>query len=751
MEARRIRVRGTVQGVGFRPFVYRNSKALGLDGWVLNANEGVEIQVQGAASALDRFVEKLRTSPPPAAEIADLRASPSSLEACETFLIRTSEAGARPTVRMSPDLPVCRRCLDELLDRSDRRHGYPFINCTECGPRFSIILGLPYDRASTTMKDWPMCSACTAEYEDPSDRRFHAQPVACPECGPHCVLREETGETRGDEAALRAAVHQLRSGRVLAVKGLGGYHLACDANDSAAVESLRARKYRKEKPFALMVKDLEAVRSVVVASEAVEGLLASPARPIVLAEAREVLPGVAPENRDLGLMLPYTPVHHLLFRYGAPEALVMTSANRSSEPIVYRDGEAMKRLSGIADAFLVGERPIARRVEDSIVRASVGGAIVLRRGRGLAPGVVASLPLARPVLAVGGDLKNTVTLVVDGEAMMSQHLGDLEHYDALVAFREAIDDLLSVYRVDWSDLLVVHDAHPQYRSTQHALELPAAEHHAVQHHRAHVASVLAEREEFDRRVLGVALDGTGYGDDGSIWGAEFFVGSVRGGFERVAHHRAARLPGGDAAARFPVQAAAGYLADIEGLPSLAEPPFGFPDRYRKARELVESGVRTFPSTSTGRLFDAAAALLGFRGEVTFEGQAAIWLEHLARRETNGNPYPTEFSDGELDWRPLLTAVIDGRRNGRPASEVARSFHRGLALGVARVIRELCASERLDVVVLSGGVFQNELLKRDLMACLGETSLEVWTNTKVPPNDGGISLGQAALAIRLESS
>ena len=549
------------------------------------------------------------------------------------------------------------------------------------------------------------------------------------------------------EEALAAAARLLREGHVVAVKGLGGFHLACDAANVDSVEALRERKFRKEKPFAVMTKDLATARSLVDLGGEAEALLTSTARPIVLAPARRELAGVAPGNRDLGVMLPYTPLHHLLFAAGAPVLLVMTSANRSSEPIAYRDDEARDRLAGLADAFLIGERPIARRVDDSVARAGVLGPVILRRARGYAPGAVARLPLSGPVLAVGADLKNTVTLVVGGEAFVSQHIGDLSQYEALRAFQETIRDLTAMYEVKEDELVVVHDLHPQYASTVHALELPAKARLAVQHHRAHVASVLAERGAFDERVLGVALDGTGYGDDGAIWGGEIFLGSLADGFERVGHLRPAVLPGGDAAAEHPVQAAAGFLAGLEGLPDLTAPPFLFPHRYLEARELVAKGLRTFPTTSVGRLFDTVAALLGFTRKMTFEGQAAIWLEQLARAGHDAAPLPFPFVDRELDFRPALAAVIAARRRGDDPAGIAHAFHRGLALGLRQAILALGEIHGVRTVVLSGGVFQNELLLEDLKELLASATFVLWSNREVPPNDGGISFGQAALAAR----
>jgi hydrogenase maturation protein HypF len=444
-------------------------------------------------------------------------------------------------------------------------------------------------------------------------------------------------------------------------------------------------------------------------------------------------------------MLPYTPLQHLLFAAGAPEALVMTSANRSSEPIAYEDADALQRLSGIADAFLMGERPIARRVDDSIARATVFGPVVLRRSRGYAPGAVTRLPIHRPVLALGADLKNTITLVVDGQAFVSQHIGDLSHYQAFQAFVETIKDLISMYDIRIDDLLLVHDTHPQYVSSGHASALPVQERHAIQHHRAHLASVLAERGKWKKEVVGVSFDGTGFGDDGTIWGGEIFRGSLESGFERVAHLRSAALPGGDAAAQYPVQAASGFLAQIDRLPDLTQPPFHFGSRYQDAMQLVQRGVRTFSTTSVGRLFDAAAALLGFARECTFEGQAAIWLEQQARGASNLDAYPFPMEERELDFRSLLQAVVSDRLHHRPEREIARAFQRGIAAGLSQAVATLCQSRGMDTVVLSGGVFQNELLLEDIRALFLPQGLEIWTNHAVPPNDGGISLGQAALA------
>jgi hydrogenase maturation protein HypF len=740
-----IRVRGVVQGVGFRPFVHRLARANTLTGWVLNGDQGVEIHLEGAEQDMEAFVRTMRSEHPSASTIFEIEVEPALCEGLDGFTIRESHRAGRPTVHISPDLPVCEDCLKECFNPSDPRYRYPYINCTNCGPRYSVILALPYDRDNTTMREWPIDVYCDSEYHDPANRRFHAQPVACPACGPNFALHQNGASAAYSWHAFQKTAELLREGRIVATKGLGGYHLACDARNPAANAALRERKYRKEKPFAIMVKNIEAASRLILLTPEIEILLTSQARPIVIAPAHLELKGVAPDNDDLGIMLPYTPLHHLLFAAGAPDALVMTSANRSSEPIAYEDADALKRLSGIADAFLIGERPIARRVDDSIVRAGAFGPAILRRSRGFAPSAVAKLPIKRPVLALGADLKNTITLVVDGQAFISQHIGDLSHYQAFHSFTETIKDLIAMYDIDTRDLLLVHDTHPQYVSTGHAAAMPVRETRAIQHHRAHLASVLAERGECKKKIVGVSFDGTGFGDDGSIWGGEIFVGSLEGGFERAAHLRTAALPGGDGAAQYPVQAASGFLAQIDGLPDLTLPPFNFSSRYQDAMQLIRCGIRIFSTTSAGRLFDAAAALLGFVRESTFEGQAAIWLEQLARKSSNSDAYPFPVTKGDLDFRPLLDALVQDRLRGRAKPEIARAFQRGIATGTVYAIAQLCHSRAIDTVVLSGGVFQNELLLEDMRAIIELHRLQVWTNHAVPPNDGGISLGQAALA------
>lgn len=734
--ARVIRIRGTVQGVGFRPFAYRLAHRYGLGGWVGNDEAGVEIHAEGAEEDLAAFERALVAHAPPAAQIAAIEAVDGRPAGLAAFVIRPSDAGQAPTVPISPDIATCQACLAELFDPGDRRYRYPYINCTDCGPRYSIVRGLPYDRPRTTMAGWPMCAACRREYDDPANRRFHAQPIACHACGPAYVFEDASWHVRGD-GAIVAAARALARGAVVALKGIGGYHLACDARDRHAIAALRERKFRKERPFAVMVRELAIAESLVVLDDAARALLRSQARPIVLARARSPLPGVAPDNVELGIMLPYAPLHSLLFASGAPDAIVLTSANRSSEPIAYDDDDARASLAGIADAFLVGERPIARRVDDSIARVSLGTPTVLRRSRGFAPQVVARVPEGPPIIALGGDLKNAIALVIGGAIVASQHIGDLAYAAARDACATTVRDLCSIYAIDPAACLIAHDAHVGYASTALAAELSTRT-LAVQHHRAHVASVVAEREAYATVVVGLACDGTGYGDDGTIWGGECFAGSVARGFDRIGHLRSAPLPGGDAAARYPVQAAAGFLFELDGLPDLEAEPFAFPPRYRLARELVRRDVRSFTTTSLGRLFDTVAALCGFTREMTFEGQAAMWLEHRARssREVEGYPFP--LARGELDYGPLLQSVAAERAAGRAPGEVARAFHVAVADGLTSL-----ANLRPGLpVAASGGVFQNALLCELLRARLGE---RLWLPTRVPVSDGGLCVGQAALA------
>jgi hydrogenase maturation protein HypF len=768
-EFQRWRVTGTVQGVGFRPFIYRLARSFELPGWVRNDLAGVTIEAWGAPEVLARFAAAIASEAPPAARVASVTLQDRGVgEAPVGFRIILSEelGGAGAVTAISPDLPVCDDCLREMRDPRDRRHGYPFINCTNCGPRYSIIEALPYDRPLTSMRAFPMCPACEAEYHDPGDRRFHAQPTACEACGPRVRYLPSSAlaglldpdpwraEPYAEEAwqgdAIAAAVAALRAGQVLAIKGLGGYHLACDARSAVAVGALRARKFRKEKPFALMARDPSALDGVVVLDAAAAAALAGVARPIVLAPKGEVaLPEtLAPENAELGVMLPYTPLQHLLFDAGAPALLVMTSANRSSEPIEYRDAEALLQLAPLADAFLLGERPIVRRVDDSVTQVIAGRVAVARRARGYAPEpVLRDARFTHPRLALGAELKSSLALAVEGQVVVSHHLGDLTDLASFQAFQETVFDLCAMWRLDPATLPVVHDLHPHYASSRFAARLGGPR-SAVQHHRAHIASALAEHGLWETPVLGFAFDGAGLGDDGVVWGGEIFHGTLAGGLRRVGHLREVPLPGGDAAARTPRQAAIGFLSALGdvGVERVLRPPFDFdPAKVALVRQLIARGLHTPRTTSVGRLFDSVAALVGFDRRMSFEGQAAIALEALAREVIDDRPYPWPFADGVWDHAPLFEALLLEREAGVGVARIARRFHETLARGVLAAAAALRRQWPFEGIALSGGVFQNRLLLERVLTLSALEGVTVVRHAAVPTNDGGVALGQLALA------
>ncbi len=741
--ARRLQIRGTVQGVGFRPFVHGIARQKGIRGWVSNGPIGVVIHAEGQEASLSSFVERLWAACPSAAEVTDIQSIPVEPQGFNDFRIENNLGVAGElTLRISPDLCVCRKCLNELNNPQDRRYRYPYVNCTQCGPRYSIIQRLPYDRPHTTMASWSLCAECQREYSDPDDRRYHAQPTACKKCGPTFRLVENDQVIAAGNDAIQNAAELLRAGRILGIKGIGGYHLACDASNTDCVAALRARKYRKEKPFAVMVKSLNAAYDLVDLTAAHAHQLTSTARPVVLADASVELVGVAPGSSKLGLMLPYAPLHHLLFECGAPSPLVMTSGNQSNEPIAFRDRDARARLDGIADALLVGERPIARRVDDSVVTVDNGDPLMLRRARGYAPSVVAEITTSRPILAMGSDLKNAIALVVDGQVIVGQHIGDLGYLENDRALEETVNDLLGMYEVDLADTVVAHDLHPEFVSTNFARRLGAYRTVGFQHHHAHIASVLAEHQLLNEPVLGVALDGTGYGTDGSIWGFEIFHGSVADGFERCLSLRSFRLPGGDAAVRFPVQSAAGFLHQLDDLPDMTKPPFHFPGRYLDAIRLIDRDFRCFTATSAGRLYDAVAALLGFTREVSFEGQAAVWLENKARQSDHQPAYDFD----SFDFRLLMRQIVADRLAARDVEAIAFAFHAAISQEISRQVKRLSERYGVSKVAFSGGVIQNELLRQMLRNAIGQQGgLQLLMNKRVPPNDGGICLGQAAMA------
>jgi len=777
-------VRGVVQGVGFRPFVHRLASEYGLPGWVLNSTEGVVIEIEGDPTTLSRFRADLVRRKPPLAVIERVEASLLPPIGYTTFTIESSQADAEGFVLVSPDIATCPDCLQEVWNPTDRRYRYPFTNCTNCGPRFTIIRDIPYDRPKTTMAHFPLCPDCAREYHDPGDRRFHAQPVACPACGPRLWLVNSKGDPKdnddmpqGDQA-IQAAQGLLEQGKIVAVKGLGGFHLACDATNDAAVSLLRQRKGRVDKPFAIMCPDLAAVEALCFLTEGERELLLSPQRPIVILRRRPNAPVsrlVAPGNNTLGVMLPYTPLHHLLLNAGpAPDQpavatpkprsalvrpiLVMTSGNYSEEPIATENEEALERLSSLADAFLLHNRPIHIRCDDSVTRLFRDKEMVLRRSRGYAPFPV-RLPFAvPPVLAVGGELKNTFCLTRDVYAFLSQHIGDMENAETLASFEGSVAHFQKLFRIQ--PQVIAHDGHPEYLSTQWAQEQSAQTGiplHPVQHHHAHMAACMAENGLVEK-VIGVSWDGTGYGLDGAIWGGEFLVGDY-GGFQRAAFFRYVRLPGGEAAIRRPYRTALSHLYNAFGDAAwdlnLAFMAQISPTEMAIIRHQTVTGLNSPLTSSAGRLFDAVSALLGIRGVVNYEGQAAIEMEMLASEVSEGEvggAYalpPLVTGAGAFPWEidpaPMIRAIVNDVLAGVPVAVIAARFHRTMAACITAVCIRIRQREGLNTVCLSGGVFQNMLLLEETVRLLEREGFMVYTHHQVPPNDGGICLGQAMVA------
>ena len=797
---RAIHIQGVVQGVGFRPFVYGLAVRHGLGGWVLNSSAGVDIQVFGGSASVDDFVRELEQEKPPLAAIDQIDVLPIPLptltadraeNGSHTFVIRESTDRSQAFVPVSPDVATCDDCLRELFDPNDRRYRYSFINCTNCGPRFTIVRDIPYDRLLTTMAPFEMCPSCQAEYNDPANRRFHAQPNACPVCGPHLSLVPSTSFTGlndlslnsplQSDAALVTARRLLDEGRIVAIKGLGGYHLACNAVDDKAVDTLRERKGRVDKPFAVMAPDLDAVCSFALVSDAEADLLLSRQRPIVLLRKRAdfwLSDQVAPGNHMIGVMLPYTPLHHLLLHNASRElwpdkrcpVYVMTSGNLSEEPIVKDDQDAQTRLAPLADAFLQHDRKIHIHCDDSVVRAFRGSTISIRRARGFAPFPV-RLPMeVSPALAVGGELKNTFCLTNGRYAFMSQHIGDMENLETLHAFEGAVEHYRNIFRV--SPQRVACDMHPRYLSTRWATDyarrhdLPLV---TVQHHHAHIAAVMAEHGlTAEDRAIGVALDGTGYGLDGTIWGAEILVGGYAE-FERVGRLRPVPLPGGDAAIRRPYRTALAYLWDagIEWDDSLPPVQAAIPEEQRILRRQLETGLNATPASSMGRFFDAIASIAGVRQVISYEAQAAMEFEALAG-EFDSDPYLTggllvsapvgvqndsapslHSAAGELqfdlDPRPIVRQVVEDVGRGVAPAIISARFH----AAVAGLVRDACVRVRessgLDRVALSGGVFQNLRLLELVLDSLEAAGFAVLMHRRIPANDGGIALGQALVA------
>jgi hydrogenase maturation protein HypF len=754
----RMAVRGVVQGVGFRPFIYRLACEYKLAGWVRNTSGSVEIEVEGEESAVARFVEEIRSSPPPMARIEEVTSSPIPHQGHTGFKIIESRPEPGQYQLVSPDIATCADCRQEVFSPEDRRYRYPFTNCTNCGPRFTIIEDVPYDRPLTTMRHFTMCPDCQREYDDPLDRRFHAQPNACPVCGPRLELVDRQGVPAGGKDAIQSAANLLREGNILAIKGLGGFLLACDATDSQAVKTLRERKHRPSKPLAVMMASVEEMREHCLVSPEEERLLLSPQSPIVLLSWKtaesSVCPEIAPNLRYLGVMLPYTPLHHLLMsEVGCP--LVMTSGNLSEEPIAKDNDEALRRLGRIADYFLLHNRDIYAKYDDSVCAVEAGVPRILRRARGYAPYPI-TLPFnSRRILACGAEEKNTFCLTCDRHAFVSQHIGDMENEETLEHFEKTIDLYRRLFRIDPE--VIAYDLHPEYLSTKYALDLKArgggSRFVPVQHHHAHIASCLVENN-VQQPVIGVAFDGTGYGGDGTIWGGEFLVADLKS-FRRVGHLEHVPMPGGAAAIKKPYRMALGYLHallgpdfPLHGLPLLG--PLD-PGELVVVTRQMERRVNSPLTSSAGRLFDAVSALAGVRGEVDCEAQAAIDLEMLA--DENGlktlaaYPFSIDHKAGchVIRLGKLVSAVVDEVKEGTSPSLVSARFHLTMAQIVVQVCCTVSRDTGITVVALSGGVFQNRLLFRLAVRGLREEGFEVLTHRLVPCNDGGISLGQAAIA------
>jgi hydrogenase maturation protein HypF len=760
MERRAIAVQGVVQGVGFRPFVYGLARRLKLRGFVKNRSGGVLIEVEGDSQALDSFLRAISEQPPRLAHIDEISWKGQSPRGEREFRIESSDRESSAGIYVSPDSAVCDDCLRELFDPADRRYLYPFLNCTNCGPRLTIVQSAPYDRVNTTMASFAMCAACRSEYDDPADRRFHAQPTACPACGPSVQLADATGTGVESGDPLGFFVRAIEQGQIGALKGLGGFHLVCDARNQTAVGTLRSRKHRDAKPFALMTRDLAGARVLCEVSPAEAALLTAAARPIVLLRRRPDAPvaaGVAPGNPCLGVMLPYTPLHYLLVHALDSIPLVMTSGNRSEEPIAYENDDALARLKGIADVFLLHNRPIHVRSEDSVTRIVAEQEMPVRRSRGYAP---APLPLPMrcpwPILAAGGQLKVTFALGRDRHAFVSHHLGDLDDYRAFQQYEKDIELYQRLFEIQPRQ--IAHDLHPEYASTRYARERSSCESVQlvpVQHHHAHLASCMAEHG-LTQPVIGVTFDGTGYGTDGTIWGGEFLVGDYRG-YRRMAHLRSVGMPGGDQAIREPWRMAIAHLRDARiSTKTFAE---GIdPKALRTIEKMLDCGFNTPRTSSAGRLFDAVAALAGLRQRVSYEGQAAMELEWQAAQVSEDAAYPFELgevSEGEpdactllVDTRPLIRAVADDAREGASPGTIGRRFHTTMVEMIAAVCQELRRATRLDAVALSGGVFLNALLTSEVAARLGEDGFRIYRHRLVPPNDGGLSLGQLAVAAGL---
>lgn len=751
LSANRLEINGIVQGVGFRPFIYQLANHHGLKGEVANTATGVSLIIEGPENDIRQFIDDIPTKKPPLAYIVDVLATPEAVKGFTAFSIVQSRGSATRATLISPDVMVCDDCLAEMRDPADRRFGYPFINCTNCGPRYTIIDDIPYDRPKTSMRHFRLCPLCQAEYDDPDNRRFHAQPNACPVCGPRVTLCDARGKAVDTDDPIAETASRLKEGRIVAVKGLGGFHLAVDATHADAVARLRRRKHREEKPLALMCSSLDRIRAIARVGAAEAQLLVSIQRPIVLLEKRERTPiadAVSPRNRYFGIMLPYTPLHHLLLDAGF-SALVMTSANLSEEPIAIDNAEALKRLAEIADDFLVHDRDILLRSDDSIVRYSAGHMRPIRRSRGYVPVPVFLKDEMPPVLACGAELKNTVCLTRGRQAFVSQHIGDLENRATDDFFRLTVDHLKRILDID--PQIVACDLHPDYMSTRYARELDGIPCIEVQHHHAHIAACMAENKA-GGPVIGLSFDGTGLGTDGTVWGGEVLVADYRT-FTRAAHLVPVPMPGSAAAIRAPWRMALGHLraAFGEALHGLPLPLFQSVDKKEVdiILAMMDKQINSPLTSSLGRLFDAVAALIGLRGQVAFEGQAAMELEMILD-ETESGCYDFCWEDrGDhpilIPNAPIIRAVVDDLKAGCPPATISARFHNTLIFLFDALCRHLRTATGIDRIALSGGVFQNHRLLVGLTAALEKSGFDLLTHQLVPTNDGGLSLGQAVVA------
>ena len=746
-----IEVSGIVQGVGFRPYIYRLASERQLAGCIYNTAAGVSIEVQGAPAVVEDFLARVPAGAPPLARITSIKVREVPCNGDREFRIVTTHRGEPVQTLISPDVAVCADCLREMFDPADRRYRYPFINCTNCGPRFTIVRNIPYDRPFTSMSVFPMCPPCQAEYEDPSNRRFHAQPNACRACGPHVELWDGEGKRMDVADPIAEAISLLQVGQVVAIKGLGGFHLACDARNPEAVRILRDRKRRVEKPFAVMVPDLAAVERFCEVDDAARQLLLSLQRPIVLLRRHDgtaMADDVAPFNRYLGVFLPYTPLHYLLFSGAGFAALAMTSANLSEEPICIANDEAVERLQRLADGFLVHNRDILLRCDDSVARVSAGRPRQLRRSRGFVPVPVFVRDEVPSVLAVGGELKNTICLTKGCHAFLSQHIGGLENAESYGFFEEAIEHLQRILEI--RPVAIAYDLHPNYFSTRWALAQSGLPQIGVQHHHAHIASCMAENH-LEGRVIGFALDGTGYGTDGRIWGGEVLLADYCA-FERAAHLAYVPMPGGEAAIREPWRMAVSYLTRHFGCDFVRETPLARdipPKNLNVLFRMMEQGINSPLTSSCGRLFDAVAALTGVRTQVNYEAQAAIELEMAIGNSTDEGAYPfdlvAENNSWIIDTRSLFEALLQDIARAVPVGDMSRRFHNGLANVLVEVAERLRDRTSLERVCLSGGSFQNVYLFEKLCDRMGKTSFQVFAHSEVPAGDGGLSLGQAMVA------